>query len=131
MKFHNIFVKKTSMPNPVRSLGYEYYRTSSPKLIKSSSNSQIQLPKSKTILEITKATNLLFTSFSKTFLTTERRQGGSFWLQTFPPTFLNTGTTDETFQRLLAYASLATSRAFLQQLLACLIFPLDLEHLFC
>ena len=51
MKFHNIFVKKTSMPNPVRSLGYEYYRTSSPKPVKSPSNSQIQLPEDLQLIE--------------------------------------------------------------------------------
>ena len=32
---------------------------------------------------------------------------------------------------LAAYASLATSRTFLQQLLACLNFTLDSEDLFC
>ena len=37
-------MKKTSMPNPVRTLGYECYRTSSPIPVKSPSSSQIQLP---------------------------------------------------------------------------------------
>ena len=32
---------------------------------------------------------------------------------------------------LLAYASLAASRTFLQQLLACLKFPIDSKDLFC
>ena len=43
---------------------------------------------------------LLFTSFSKTLLTTERRLTGCQFLAVdLSPAFLNTGTTDETFQQ--------------------------------
>ena len=43
---------------------------------------------------------LLFTSFSKTLLTTERKLTGRYFLAVdLSPTFLNTGTTDETFQQ--------------------------------
>ena len=42
----------------------------------------------------------LFTSFSKTLLTTKRRlTGWQFLAVDLSPTFLNTGTTDETFQQ--------------------------------
>ena len=45
-------------------------------------------------------TILLFTSFSKTLLTTERRLTGQQFLAVdLSTTFLNTGTTDETFQQ--------------------------------
>ena len=43
---------------------------------------------------------LLFTSFSKTLLTTERRLTGQQFLAVdLSTTLLNTGTTDETFQQ--------------------------------
>ena len=46
------------------------------------------------------STILLFTGFSKTLLTTERRLTGQYFLAVdLSPTFLNTGTTDETFQQ--------------------------------
>ena len=46
------------------------------------------------------STILLFTSFSKTLLTTERRlTGRQFLAVDLSPTFLYTGTTDETFQQ--------------------------------
>ena len=46
------------------------------------------------------STILLFASFSKTLLTTEKRLTGLLFLAgDFPPTFLNTGTTNETFQQ--------------------------------
>ena len=59
----------------------------------------------KTILEIRKrphfsrwSTILLFTSFSKTLLTIERRLTGEYFLAVdLSPTFLNTGTPNETF----------------------------------
>ena len=77
------FVKKTSIPNPVKSLKYiKCYSSSSPRLIKSPSNSTRYncqkiwswSRRPKTILETRK--NLLLTSFSKTLLTTERRLTG-------------------------------------------------------
>ena len=77
------FVKKTSIPNPVKSLKYiKWYSSSSPRLIKSPSNSTRYncqkiwswSRRPKTILETRK--NLLLTSFSKTLLTTERRLTG-------------------------------------------------------
>ena len=86
------FVKKTSMPNPVKSFEYiKCYRLRSPRPVKSSCNS-IRYNykkicswsrKPKTILKIKKkphflrwSTILLFTSFSKTWLTIERRLMG-------------------------------------------------------
>ena len=46
------------------------------------------------------STILLFISFSKTLLTTERRLTGWYFLAVdLSPTFLNTGTTEETFQQ--------------------------------
>ena len=86
------FVEKTSMPNPVKSLGYiKCYSSSSSRPIKSPSNSIrcnckkicSWLRRPKTILKIRKrpyfsrwSTILLFLSFSKTLLTTERRLTG-------------------------------------------------------
>ena len=86
------FVKKTSMPNPVKSLGYiKCHSSSSPRPVESPSNSiRYNCEKicswsgrPKTILEIRKkayssrwSTILLFTSFSKTLLTAERKLTG-------------------------------------------------------
>ena len=83
------FVKKTSMPNPVKSLGYiKCHSSNSSRPVKSPRNSTRYncnkifswLRRPKTILENRKrpyfsmsSTLLLFTSFSKTLLTTERR----------------------------------------------------------
>ena len=63
------FVKKTIMPNPVKSLCYiKYFSLSIPRLIKWSARSK----------------SLLFTSFSKTWLTIERRlTRGSFGICKF------------------------------------------------
>ena len=86
------FVKKTSMPNSVESLGYiKCYSLSSPRPVKIPCNcirhncekicSWLRRPK--TIVEIRKKSHLsrwstiwLFTSFSKTLLATERRITG-------------------------------------------------------
>ena len=89
-------MKKTSMPNPAKSLGYiKCHSSSSPRPVKSSSNSiRYNCDKicswsrrPKTMLEIRKktyfsrwSTILLFTSFSKTLLTTERRLTGRWFL---------------------------------------------------
>ena len=86
------FVKKTSLPNPVECLGYIKCRSSSgPRTIKHPSNSIRYNYKSicswsrrpETILEIRKrphfsrwSTTLLFTSFSKALLATERKLTG-------------------------------------------------------
>ena len=83
------FMNKTRMPNPFKSLGYiKCYSRSSSRPVKTPSNSvRYNCQKTccwsrrpKTILEIRKrlhfskcSTRLLFTSFSKTLLTTERR----------------------------------------------------------
>ena len=96
---------KTSMPNPVESLGYiKCYSSSSPRPVKCPSNSirynykkiWSWLRRPKTILNSEKwqqfsrwSIILLFTSFSNN-LPTERRLTDS--------TFLNTGTTDETLE---------------------------------
>ena len=82
------FVKKANMPNSIEYLGYiKYYSSSSPRSVKSPSNSVRYnckkicgwLRRPKTILEIRKKTHfsrwstiLLFTSFSKILLTTMR-----------------------------------------------------------
>ena len=51
-------------------------------------------------MEIRKAFQVFFTSFSKTLLLTKRRLTGCQFLgQDLSATFLNTGTTDETFQQ--------------------------------
>ena len=106
----------TSIPNPAKSLGYiKCYSSSSPRSAKSPSNSIRRncqkicswLRRSKTILEMAKrphfsrwSTILLFTSFSKTLLTIERRlTGRQFLAVDLSLTFLNTGTTDETFHQ--------------------------------
>ena len=92
LTWHSIspkFEKKTNMPNPIKSLEYiKWYNSSSHRPVKSPSNSIRYncnkicswLRRPKTILEIRKKTHfsrwstiLLFTSFSKTLLTTERR----------------------------------------------------------
>ena len=106
------FVRKTSMLNPNKSLGY--INLSSPRPDKSPSNSirfncQIcsSSKRSKSILETRKGTNfsgwwtiLLFTSFLKTLLTTERRlTEQQFLAADLSPTFSNTEATDETFQK--------------------------------
>ena len=86
------FVKKNSMPNPVKTFGYsKCYSSSSPRPVKISINSVRYncqmicswLRRPKTILGITEKPHfskwskiLLFTSFSKTLLTTERRLTG-------------------------------------------------------
>ena len=83
------FVKKTSMPNPVKNLGYiKWYSLSSPSSVKRPNNSVRYnsqkicswLRRPKTIQKSEKrphfsrwSTSLLFTSFSKTLLMTERR----------------------------------------------------------
>ena len=104
------FLKKTSIPNSVKSLGYiKCYNWSSPDLLKAVSilshttvrRSAVDW-KDQTILEIRKrphfsrwSTILLFTSFSKTLLTTERRLTGQYVLAIdLSSTFLNTETTD-------------------------------------
>ena len=108
------FVKKNSILNPVQTLP-KCYNLGSPRSIKSPSNSVryncqnicSRSRRPKTILKIRKkapflrrSTNLLFTSFSKTLLTTERRlTGRQFSVVHLSPTFLNTATTDETFQQ--------------------------------
>ena len=109
-------VKKASMPNSAESLGYvKCYSWSSPRSVKNSSNSIKNNWKKiynwsgrpKTILKIRKKTTfsrwstiLLFIRFSKTLLTTERRLTGRWFLAVDrSSTFLNTGTTDETFQQ--------------------------------
>ena len=112
------FVKKTSMQNPARSLGYiKCYSSSSPTPVKSPRKS-IRCNclkicswsrRPKTILEIRKrpyfsrlSTILLFTSFSNTLLTTERRLiRWEFLTADLPPTFLNTATTNDIFQQIL------------------------------
>ena len=91
------------------------YSSSSPRPVKSPSNSLRYncqkicswLRTSKTILEIRKwpyfsrwSTILLFTSFSRTLLTTKRALTGIWFLAVdLSPTFLNTETNDETFQQ--------------------------------
>ena len=109
-------MKKTSMPNPVKGLGYiKCYSSSSPRPVKSPSSSiryNCQTicswsRRPKTILEIRKRPNfsrwstiLLFTSFAKTLLTAERRLTGQQFLAVdLSPTFLNRETTDQTFQQ--------------------------------
>ena len=101
-------MKKTSMPNPVNC-----YSLSRPRPVKSPCNSIRYnckicswLRRPKTILEIKEGhislgdQRLLFPSFSKTLLTTERRLTEQQFLAVdLFPTFLNTGTTYETFQR--------------------------------
>ena len=102
-------VKKTSMPNCVESLEYiKYYSSSSPRPVKILSNSIRHncqkicswSRRPKTILEIRKmphlsswSTILLFKSFSNTLPTTKRR------LTDLSLIFLNTGTSNDTFQQ--------------------------------
>ena len=103
------------MWNPNKSLGYiKCYSSISPRPLKSLSNSIRHnrqkicsgSRRPKTRLEIRKmprfsrwSTILLFTSFSKTLLRTQRRMTGwQFLVVNLFQTLLNTGTTDETFQ---------------------------------
>ena len=99
------FVKKTSMPNPVKTLGYiTCYSTIRYSIRYNCKKICSWSRRIKTILEIRKkavflwvSTNLLFTSFSKTLLTTERRLTGWYFLVAdLSQIFLNTETTNET-----------------------------------
>ena len=107
---------KTNMPNPIKILGYiKCYSLSSHRPVKSPSNSiryNCQkicswLRRPKTILEITKKATLLlmvnnpiiYLSFSKTLLTTEKKLTEQQFLAYLSPIFLNTGTTNETFDQ--------------------------------
>ena len=107
----HLFVMKASIPN----LGYiNCYSLSSPRPVKSPSTCARHncqkicswLWKPKTILEIRKKGTILWVinnpiiyKFSRTLLTTERRPTGWWFLAVdLSPTFLNTGTTDKTFQ---------------------------------
>ena len=109
-------MKKTSMPNSVKSLGYiKCYSLSSSRPVISPSNSIIYncqniwswSRRSKTILEVWKrphfsrwTTSTLFKIFSNTLLTTEIRPTGRQFLSIdLSPTFINTGITNETFQQ--------------------------------
>ena len=96
-------MKTTSMSKPVRSLGYiKCYSSSSPRPIKSPSNLiRYNCQKSENRPHFYRwPISLLFISFSKNLLTTEgrltKRQFSAVYLSS---KFLNTGTTDETFQQ--------------------------------
>ena len=122
-------VKKTSRPNPVKGLGYiKFYSSKSPGLVKMPGNfirynsqricSWSRRPKTR--LEIRKkmshfsgwSTTLLLTGFwksstenkktkTKTSTKTNHRRLTRWWFSDvdLSPTFLNTGATDETFQK--------------------------------
>ena len=103
------FGKKTSIPKPVECLEYiKCYSSTSPRPIENPGNSiryKYQkicswLRRPKTILEIRKnatflqAMNKPITTFLKALLITSK-----FSVVCFPPAFLNTGITNETFQQ--------------------------------
>ena len=110
------FVKKTSMPTSVESLGYiKCYSSSSPRPVKSPSNSIRQNCQKicgwswrpKTILQIRKKATFLYMinnpityKFVKDFANHRKKTNRAvvFSIE-LSPTFLNTGTTDETFQQ--------------------------------
>ena len=104
-------MKKTSISNPVKSLGYiKCYSSSSPRPVKSPSNSIRYNGKKvcsssrrpKTILKSEKGPHFsrwLTIRFPKTLVTTEKRLTGRWFIaEDLSPSFLNTGTTNETFQ---------------------------------
>ena len=110
------FAETTCMLNPVKSLRYiKSYSSSSPRSVKSPRNyiryncknicSLLRRPIP--ILKIRKRPHfsrwsaiLLFTRFSKTLLATESILSGRYFFAVdLSPTFLNTGSTNETFQQ--------------------------------
>ena len=110
------FLKKTSMPNPVKSFGYiKCYSSSSPKSVKSPSNSiRYNCQKicswsrrPKTVLEIRKKISFLYVinnpiiyKFFKYFSNHRKKTNREKVFSSRPfPTFLNTWTTNETFQQ--------------------------------
>ena len=109
-------MKKTNMPNPVESPSYiNWYSSSSPRPVKAlailSDTTVTMSVDDRKDLNHTgnqkkrphfsrSSTILLFTSFSNILLTTERRLTGQWFLvANLSPTFLNTGTTNNTLQQ--------------------------------
>ena len=105
-------MKKANMPNPVKSLGHiKCYSLTSPRPVKSPGNSirfnchkiynsrsTANHPKGRIALGHQQA--YYFKVFQRLSLTTERRVIGWWFLVVdLSPTFLTTGTTDETFQK--------------------------------
>ena len=90
------------MPNSVKSLGYIIAILSDTTVRRSAVDREDLKPnwKSEKRPQFSRrSTIVLFASFSKT-ITTERRLTGQYFLAVdLSPTFLNTGTTDETFQQ--------------------------------
>ena len=108
-------MKKTIMPNPVKSHGYiKGYSSSSPRPVKAQATlsdttvwrSVVDRENLKTTLEITKYHISLgyqqsfYLQFFRRLYTERWLTGQQFWAVDLSPTFLNTGTTDETSNNL-------------------------------